>query len=68
MIKLSPSQAKILADFCSDVAKGALLSGLGFSFVLPEPPILRIMFFLNALIIAAFTLYLALEIAKIIEK
>lgn len=67
MRKLTPFQAKLLAEFCSDIAKGALLSALGFSVVAPTSILLRVKLLINGVIIAIGFLYWALEVGKEVE-
>jgi len=57
-------QAKLLADFCSDIAKGALLAALGFSIVTPTEVFLKLTFSLGGIFTAAIFLYWALGLAR----
>lgn len=57
---LNKTQCKGMADFFFDVAKGALLAGLGFSVVTPTLLILRLTFFFNGVVFAGGCLYFAL--------
>ncbi|MGB9706466.1 MAG: hypothetical protein ACPLXP_00080 [Microgenomates group bacterium] len=44
---LTKFQIEKLVDFCFDVAKGAFLAGLGFTFAVPTQPMTRIGFFIS---------------------
>jgi len=65
---LTQAQFKLLANFCSDIAKGALLSGLGFPYVVAASPIIRIILFVSGVVMAGIMLYLSLLIAKNIKE
>lgn len=65
---LTQSQFKLLADFCSDIAKGALLSGLGFSYIIAGSPTERITLFVGGIAMAGIMLYLALLVAQTIKE
>ncbi len=67
-MKLNQAQQKILANFCADAARGGLLSGLGFAFVIPGDWIARIAFTASSLLFAGLTLFLALQFAKMIKE
>jgi hypothetical protein len=67
-MNLNRAQTRLLANFCSEMAKGALLSGLGFAFVVPGEPVARAVFTVSALLFAGSALFLALEFAKMIKE
>lgn len=64
MENLSLGQKRVLVNFCSDIARGALLSGLGFSFVLQGSAIFKITFSISSFIFSILALYSAIAIAK----
>ncbi|MCL4390255.1 MAG: hypothetical protein M1484_02565 [Patescibacteria group bacterium] len=64
MKNINQSQIKLLANFCSDVAKGALLSGLGFTYALTSPLPERLFSLMVSLVIAGMALLLALSISN----
>lgn len=64
MKNLNHFQIKLLANFCSDVAKGTLLSGLGFTYALQGEIISRFIFLLISTVIALFALLFALRLAN----
>ncbi len=67
-MELIKAQYKLLSNFCSDVAKGALLSGLGFSYVITTSPMERLVFLVSGIVMAGIMLYLALLVAKNIKE
>ena len=62
------AQFKLLANFCSDIAKGALLSGLGLGFILPEDITARTLFVIPTITFAICSLLCALEFAKLVSN
>lgn len=64
MLELTSFQAKLLATFFSDVAKGALLTALGFPIVVPLSWELRVLSFTGGLVLAVLSLDAALRIAE----
>ena len=67
MLKLSSAQAKGLANFFFDVAKGALLAGLGFSVVTPTSLFLKLPFLVNSAFVTYFSVRWALKLLEGIE-
>ena len=59
------TQLKLLADFCSDIAKGAVLSGLGLAFILPNNTTERFFYTVPAMFAAILFLLLALIFARL---
>jgi hypothetical protein len=68
MKSINQAQARLMANFCADIAKGALLSGLGFTYALSEPISVKLIFGLTGILFAILALYFALRFAKILEK
>ncbi len=68
MKTLNQFQFKLLANFCSDIARGAILSGLGFPYLINASPEERIMLFISGIATAGIMLYLALLIAQAVEE
>lgn len=64
MLELTSFQAKLLANFFSDIAKGALLSALGFPIIAQLSWNLRILSFASGLFGTIVFLSWALEIAR----
>lgn len=64
MLRLNHAQAKGLANFFFDVAKGALLAGLGFSVVTPTSLSLRLLSLINSILVTYFSIRLALEFLR----
>ena len=65
---LNQAQLKLLIGFCSDIAKGALLAGLGYTYALPVSLEAKIIFSISAILVAILVLLLALRIAKTLEE
>lgn len=66
-MQLNKFQLKLLANFCADAARGGLLSGLGFAFVIPGDWLTRAVFTSSALLFAGLALLLALRFGKLIK-
>ena len=67
MDTFNQSQLKLLSNFCADIAKGALLSGLGLAFILPENAAQKVLFTIPATTIGIFSLFFALQFAKLLR-
>ena len=64
---MNQAQLKLLTNFCADIAKGALLFGFGYVFILPANPISRLLFAGPAILTAIIFLLFALEFAKLAQ-
>lgn len=68
MRTLNQAQIKLLVNFCSDIAKGAMLSGLGFAFTLPSDPNSKALIVIPSMIATAIFLIFAFIFAKFIQE
>lgn len=65
---LSEFQTIKLADFIFDVAKGAILAGLGFVFVVPAELTIKIPISVGGISFGIMSLYLGLYLVRGIER
>jgi hypothetical protein len=66
-MKLNSAQARGLANFFFDIAKGALLAGLGFSVITPTSLFSKWLFLVNSAFITYFSVRFALELLEGVE-
>ena len=65
---LNVSQAKLLASFCADIAKGMLLAGLAIPIVSKEILVYKTMFVLVDIVVAILLLNFSLDVLKGVKE